>query len=147
MSNYSPWETLAEHPEIRVEFAEMEGDLVGWYDKQRSTIVLDKHGSRRQLRSTLAHELEHAARGDECPAELSPVLQARQEIAACVRAARRLVPLGRLVDALLWSQDEHELADELNVDEDTLRIRLLTLTPDEHALIDERLWAAEGRIA
>lgn len=143
---YSPWGALAGMPDVDVVFADLPDDF-GWYDPDRHAITLDKRQSRRQMRCTLAHELEHARRRDECPPEMSPVLAARQEIAVSTAAARRLIPLGLLIEALLWSQDEQELAEELNVDEDTVRIRLLTLTPDEHAEVDQRLWAVEGRIA
>lgn len=144
---YSPWKALADMPEIGVEFANLSDDELGWWDPDRQTITLAAGQTQAERRCTLAHELEHVKRGDEDVSRVSPVLAARQEIAACVRAARRLIPLGALIAALLWSQDERELADELHVDADTMRIRLLTLTPAEHAAIDERLWLAERGIA
>lgn len=144
--DYSPWGTVSEMDDVQVVFSELDEDL-GWWDPDSRVITLDKRQTRREMRCTLAHELEHARRGDECVESASPILAVRQEIAASAAAARRLISLGRLVDALLWSQNEQELAEELNVDEDTLRVRLLTLTPGEHSLIDERLWQAEGRIA
>lgn len=132
--------------DVRVEYADLDEDL-GWWDPDRRVITLDKRQTQRERRSTLAHELEHIERGDEDVSHVSPILAARQEIAACMRAARRLIPLDGLVSALLWSQDERELAEELNVDEDTVRIRLLTLTETEHKTIDKRLWLAEQGIA
>lgn len=146
MVDYSPWAALAELPDVQLAFADLGGDL-GWWDPETRTITLDRDQSQRERRCTLAHELEHIARGDECVEHVSPILAARQEIAACMRAARRLIPMAALVAALLWSQNERELAEELHVDEDTLRIRLLTLTEDEHRLIDERIRQAEERIA
>lgn len=119
----------------------------GWWDPETKVLLLDKRQSRREMRCTVAHELEHIIRGDSDVSDTSSVLHTRQEVAACAAAARRLIPLSQLVDALLWSQDERELAEELNVDDDTLRMRLLTLTPEEHRLIDERVWEAEGQIA
>lgn len=146
MTTYSPWGAVAGMPDVRVKFADLEHDL-GWWDPETQTITLARDQTQAERRCTLAHELEHATAGDESVAHVSPILAVRQEIAACMRAARRLIPLDDLVAALLWSQDERELAEELNVDEDTIRIRLLTLTPEEHRLIDERVWEAEGRIA
>lgn len=146
MSNYSPWDAVAALSDVLVAFEILPSGR-GWWEPDQRVLLIDKRQSRREMRCTIAHELEHIIRGDRDVSAVSPVLQARQEVAACAAAARRLIPLGRLIDALLWSQDELELAEELNVDEDTLRMRLLALTADEHALIDERLWQAEGRIA
>lgn len=143
---YSPWGELAEMTDVRVEYADLQDDL-GWWDPDRRVITLDRGQSQRERRCTLAHELEHVRRGDEDTSHVSPILAVRQEIAATVSAARRLIPIAALIAALLWSQDERELAQELHVDEDTVRIRLLSLSEQEHAMIDERLWEAEGQIA
>jgi len=146
-SSESPWGALAEMPDVAVRFGELEDGCLGWWDPDKREIVLDKRQSRRQMRCTLAHELEHARRGDEDTCDMSSVLATRQEIAASVRAARRLISLDRLIYVLLWTQNEHEIAEELNVDEETLRIRLLTLTVSEHTIIDCRLQMAERGIA
>lgn len=146
MSDYSPWGAVAALTDVLVAFDILPSGR-GWWDPDSKVLLLDKRQSRREMRCTVAHELEHIIRGDSDVSEASSLLHARQEVAACAAAARRLIPLGRLVDALLWSQDERELAEELNVDEDTMRMRLLTLTPEEHRLIDERVWEAEGQIA
>lgn len=108
--------------------------------------VLIQHGLRGgAYTATLMHELIHAERGDEpC---VSPELEARQELAVAREAARRLITIERLVDALLWCQDDRELADVLDVDNETVRVRLAMLSAEEHAFIDRRLWAAEGQIA
>lgn len=146
MTDYSPWGAIAALQDVLVAFEILPSGR-GWWEPDQRVLLLDKRQTRREMRCTLAHEIEHIMRGDHDVSGVSPVLQARQEVAACAAASRLLIPLGRLVDALLWSQDECELAEELNVDEDTLRVRLVTLTPEEHAMIDERLWTAEGRIA
>lgn len=133
-------------PDVEVRFADLPDDL-GWWDPDTRTITLATGQTQAERRCTLAHELEHCLRGDEGIGHISPVLAARQEIAVSTAAARRLIALDALIDALLWSQDERELAEQLNVDEDTVRIRLLTLTPDEHAEVDHRVWEAERGIA
>jgi len=142
MNEYSPWGTVARLQDVLVVFDDLPSGR-GWWVPDERVLLLDRRMCRRQMRCTLAHELEHMVRGDECVADVSGVLHVRQEIAASTAAARRLIPLGRLVEALLWSQDERELAEELDVDEETVRMRLLTLTPGEHSIIDERLWARE----
>lgn len=106
-------------------------------------ILLDRRLCQADRRVTLAHELAHVFAEDRWMADVSPLLHARQEARAHVRAARSLITVDALVDALLWSRDEGEMAEELNVDVDTVRTRLATLTEDEHEEIDERLWAAE----
>lgn len=146
MKDYSPWGAVAKLQDVLVAFADLPSGR-GWWEPDERVLLLDRQQTQREMRCTLAHELEHILRGDQDVSAVSSVLHARQEVAACAAAARRLVPLSRLVDALLWSQDEQELAEELNVDEDTLRMRLLTLTPEEHQLIDERIRAAEEQIA
>src|SRR4051794_5234971 len=118
MSTYSPWGAVAGQPDIRVEFREMDDEL-GWWDPDTRTIALAKGQTQAERRCTLAHELAHAERGDEAVEHVSPLLAVRQEIAASVRAARRLIPMAALITALLWSQDERELAEELHVDIDT----------------------------
>lgn len=144
--DYSPWGTLSRLHDVLVAFEILPSGR-GWWEPDEKVLLLDKRQTRREMRCTVAHELEHIVRGDTDVSCVSPVLQARQEIAACAAASRRLIPLTKLIDGLLWSQDEYELAEHLDVDEDTLRIRLLTLTPEEHHVVDERVWAAEGRIA
>jgi Zn-dependent peptidase ImmA (M78 family) len=140
IEDYSPWTLLSQLPHIRLRCADLGDDLLGFWDPDTSEIVLNSRQSRRQMRCTLMHELEHAGHGDDGTiADVSPVLAARQEIRACARAARHLIPIDVLIKALHWTHEEAELAEELNVDTDTLRIRLLTLTPAEHAIIDHRV--------
>ena len=52
-------------------------------------------------------------------------------------AARRLIKMEHLLDALAWTEHLEELADELWVDLDTLMARLDGLTPEERAQIAE----------
>ena len=64
----------------------------------RRTILLDIRLSRAEERCTLTHELVHA--------ELGPFprwLTAREEAAVNAEAARRLIPLDALGEALAWS--------------------------------------------
>jgi hypothetical protein len=59
------------------------------------------------------------------------------------RAARWLLPIEAVADALVWCSDDHELAEELWVDLFTVRCRLQTLTDGETAFINARMDAAE----
>lgn len=141
-----PWAAVARLEDVLVTFTDLP-ESHGWWEPGERVIVLDRSLSQRQRRCVLAHELEHVLAGDEDVSDVSLMLAMRQEARAATRAARRLITLDALVDGLLWSQDEHELAEELHVDVDTLRTRLATLTENEHALIDERLWEREAGIA
>lgn len=98
--------------------------MLGATDGSRM-IHLHPRQSQAQRRSTLAHELAHL--------ELrhGPGSTAREERDAGALAARWLVPLESLVEAARWARSIEELADELWVDVETVRIRLSTLLDDE----------------
>jgi Zn-dependent peptidase ImmA (M78 family) len=103
---YSPWDELAGMPDITICVAELGDETLGWWDGTTRTLALNKRQSQRQMRCTLAHELEHAKRGDECGIAMSSVLAVRQEIAASARAARHLISMNDLISALLPSVAE-----------------------------------------
>lgn len=109
---------------------------MGVTDYQAQTITLDKGLLQAERRSTLAHELEHVARG---PAPADPVLSAREEAIIDRIVARRLIRMEALADALAWAHNHHEAADELWVDEATLRARLRTLADSERDYLRDRL--------
>ena len=58
-------------------------------------------------------------------------------------AARRLVSLKELIEALLLSHHEHDVADELWVDVPTLRTRIAGLAEAERTAIEERLHSSD----
>lgn len=112
-----------------------------YYHSQRA-IILDARLSAAEARSTLMHELVHAERGDRPCA--TDILDARQERTVEREAARRLISLEALADALLWAYDDHDLADQLWVDVATVRARREGLTASEHAIIERRITEREG---
>lgn len=86
---------------------------------------------------------EHA--GDTC-CRIGPDgdwLSRRQEERADDRAAQRLITVDQLADALTWGLGVDTLAQHLHVDERTVRARIRTLTDDEKAGIDRRLYDRE----
>lgn len=85
----------------------------------------------------------HAELDDENCAAHAPRIARRRERQADRVAARRLIPLEPLAEALLWATDEYEVADELWVAVDTVRTRLDDLGSSEVAYIEDRLWAGE----
>lgn len=136
MADDHPWRR-AGHLEIRL--ANL--DQMGAYDPDTGVIWLSVGLTQAERRSTLAHELIHAERGDEpCCSDWH---DGKQERHVDELAARQLIRLDRLADALRWSVDEHELAEELWVDAATVRTRLDRLLPGEKDYIESRLWAEE----
>ncbi|MGW2096079.1 hypothetical protein, partial [Promicromonospora sukumoe] len=89
-------------------------------------------------RSVLAHECTHVERGI---IPVDEVLLAREERAVDGIAARRLISIERLIDALRWCRGVTgaELADEVWTDQHTLAVRIANLTADERAQIDAAL--------
>lgn len=110
----------------------------GVTDGQR--IWLDDQQLQSERRSTLAHELAHIELGHT--GECTPV----EEAQARALAARWLIRMELLLDALAWTENLEELADELWVDLDTLMARLDGLTVEERQMIQE-LYDRVGRVA
>jgi hypothetical protein len=106
--------------------------------------VLVRHGLRGgAYNATLMHELVHAERGDEpC---VDAACEARQELIVAKEAARRLINIHRLADvAVAFPDDPHRVAEELDVDYDTLAVRVKWLHPSERHYLRRRLAALEG---
>lgn len=145
---YSPWVHVQQLPDVVVAYDVLEHAEAYWEPEQR-VILLDRRLSQRVRRSCLAHELAHVDRGDEgCLVGPDGARQARrQEVAADQLAARRLIGIDALIDALAWSLDVDEAAEVLHVDERMVRARLDGLTAAESDYIDRRLGAGEWNAA
>lgn len=134
---WHPWRHLRHHhPHVTVRFADLPPGLLGYTDHAAGEVVLDRRLTQTERRCTVTHEDVHLHRG---PMPADPVLAAREEQLCDEVAARRLVPLREAIDALLWSDNEHEVAEELWVDVPTLRARIAALTAGERAAIDDRM--------
>ena len=116
-------------PEVEVLWEPLPEGVAAETDGVR-TIWIDPRLSQAQRRCTIEHERQHLLAGhdDEC----SPRLEALVEEAA----ARQLIRLEHLAAAIVWSQDERDLAEDLWVDVDMIRARLRSLTADEAAFIE-----------
>ncbi|WP_242676731.1 hypothetical protein [Rhodococcus sp. ABRD24] len=115
---------------------ELPGDRAGvWIG---NTIYIDRRLTQAARRSTIEHEVCHLDRG-VLPEE--PVLVAREEAIVDELAARKLITIEALVDALRWCQGvaSAEFADEVWTDRHTLNVRLATLTHVERAQIAAEL--------
>jgi hypothetical protein len=101
-------------------------------------VSLRRDLTQAQRRAALLHELEHLEHG---PAVVGYVEE--DEMATRERAARWLIPIENLAAAMIWANDDHELAEELWVDLGTVRTRLSTLTAVETRHLNDRVDAAE----
>lgn len=95
--------------------------------------------------SALMHELVHAERGDEpC---VDAACEARQELIVEKEAARRLIDVRALADvAVAYPDDPHRVAEELDVDYDTLAVRVKWLHPSERHYLRRRVAAVAGDV-
>lgn len=130
---YDPWRDLAERwPEVEVVIEPMAGSLLG--ELRYPIIALRAGTSAAQRRCTLTHELVHLERGVR---DCGP-WAAREELHVHREAALRLIgpdELARSVRDLGGTEDLAALAYALDVDMQTLRLRLELVTPAERARI------------
>lgn len=135
---WHPWRALRRRPDITLVFEDPGPGALGRVDYDTATITLHPRLLQAERRATLTHELVHLERGPAVRGH-----EAREERAVEIEAARRLIDLAQLVDAVKWTDDVHELAFELWVDPDTVQIRLRSL-PEHEARV---VWAARaGRV-
>jgi len=99
-------------------------------------VLLDRRLGRDGRRCALTHKILHIERGDTT---CTGWQGRRQEHTVEREAARRLITIEDLVRGLQWSQDEHELAEELRVDLATLRARMKQAHPRRDAEVDGRI--------
>jgi len=133
---FHPWRTLRALAHVTLRWHD--GGPAGWTHFDSSTISLRRGMSQAERRSTLAHELQHLARG--------PVLAVHvddEEAQVEAASARQLIELERLGEALAWSCDADEIAEELWVDRGTLAARIAGLTLDELDYLEARLVGKE----
>lgn len=114
----------------------MRGSLLGAL--RYPVIALRAGTSAAQQRCTLAHELVHLERGGGGCGPWS----GREEFLVHAEAARRLVSLDALADAMCELGGDHSvgaLARLVDVDTETARLRLQLLTAAERAGLRARL--------
>ena len=110
--------------------------MLARFDHETGQLVMRPGMLQRQRRSAIAHEVVHVERG---PVPDDDRLAAREEAAVSSEAARRLISVHALGEALAWARSEHELAEELHVDIQTVRVRLSRLHPSERHYLRRRL--------
>ena len=133
---HHPWRRLRALADWTLIWAHLPTGLMGYTDWRNKSITLDRRLLQAERRCTIAHELEHIRRG---PVPADPVLAAREEEAVNRATARRMITIRDLGEALAWTRDLDEAADELWVDRPTLEARLRSLHPSERAYLKNRL--------
>lgn len=100
----------------------------------RALIRINDGMLQTERRCTLAHELVHMEMGHSGPCTPG------EELAVAKEAARRLIPVAELASAVSFhGENWPAVADELWVDETTLRTRLDHLHPAERGYLKRRL--------
>lgn len=127
---HHPWRGLRRLSGWTLKFAPLPDGQLGETCFVSQTITLAPGQTQAQRRSTIAHEVIHAER----PVFLES-LRDKEEHWVTVEAARRLIAFEDLLVALRWARSVHELAEELWVDEGTVRARLAHLHPSERTKI------------
>lgn len=127
---YNPWHDLRDRPDVTLHWRIMPVGLDGVTDGV-SQIWIDPRLLRVEMWCVLTHELIHLDRHDQgCQA---PKLEARIRRTA----ARRLIPLPRLLDTARWAHDADEAADHLHVTIDTLMTRIDSLSAHERQMLEQ----------
>lgn len=101
--------------------------------------ILVRHGIRGpRYNAVVAHEAIHALRGDTQCAD--PASEAAQEERTDRDAARLLIDIRQLAEvAAQYPDDAHRIAEELDVDYETLATRMKYLHPSERHYLRRRL--------
>jgi hypothetical protein len=130
---YCPWTDLGDrYPGVHVAAHSIAPARAAWLPEER-VILLDRELSITEGRCTLAHEIAHMDLG-HYPTGVGH-FDRRQERDADGLAARRLLALFALVEAVRGGWDLPAVADQLRVTQDVLQVRLDRLHPSErHAL-------------
>ena len=133
---YHPWRRFRVEAQWALRVAHLPRGRMGYVDLRAHAVVIDRTLLQVERRCTIAHELVHIERG---PVPADPWLGLREERAVEREAAKRLIGLDALADALAWSAWPDEVADELWVDVQTLNARVAGLSRSERAWLSQRL--------
>ena len=136
---YHPWRVLGRRPDWTLVWALLPAEILGVTCWATRTITLDRRLSQAERRTTLAHELVHVERG---PAVRGHVGWDERQVE--METARRLIGIRELGEALAWSRDPWEVADELWTTPALVRVRLEHLHPAERHYLRRRLEHHDG---
>jgi len=131
---HHPWRAFRHLADWTLHWAHLPEGILGHTDHARKIVTLAHGLTQAERRCTIEHERQHVLRGP-----VAPWRREREEREVDAAAARQLISLDALVEALAWSDCEHEVADELWVDVAMLRARLEHLHPSERHHLRRRL--------
>jgi len=136
MSRFHPWRHARDHHAGTRITHERDLHVAGDTDGQH--IRLHAGMTQAQRRCVLTHEIVHIERGT---AHGDERWVAREERIVDEIAARRLILIEDLIDALVWTRGnpDRECAWELWTDLHTLTVRVQNLSADERRHIDTEL--------
>lgn len=127
----NPWAMLRASPDVTLHVGPLPDGQAGETCYDTWTVTIAPGLKQRERNDALAHELIHLERGPAPPAYAAADERAVEE-----EAARRLIPLAALLDALRWTRDLHQLAVELHCTVETVRVRFATMRhPAERAAV------------
>jgi len=129
---YHPWRAFRALSAFTLDFAWLPDGVLAVTDYDAGTVTMARDLDQAERRSTIAHEIEHIRRG------WAPC-SSREECAVDQAAARKLIGIRELGEALAWAHDLDEAADELWVDRTMLDVRLKHLHPAERHYLRRRL--------
>lgn len=109
---------------------------------RRQVVLTDRKSSRTATRCDLAHALAHLDLGHD--SILDGVHEAREEAEADQLAARRLIDIDDLADALLEGRPDEDTAAALGVTTEFLQVRRDHLHPSERGYLTRRLSMKEA---
>jgi hypothetical protein len=139
---YHPWRHLLSLGQgVTYSIEPTPGDKPAWWSPRWDHILIRPGQTQVERRCHLAHELAHRDLGHsgECGGWLGRRTTKRQEREADSLAARRLIKLEALVDALCWSDERETVADYLWVTEHMLDVRIETMYGGERRVVREEL--------
>lgn len=134
---HHPWQVFGTFADWKLRWtSDLPDGRWGLTVHREKTVYLADHLDEAERRCTIAHETQHIIRGP-----YAPVMHLREELIINRKVGRLLAPSARWIGhALAWHQADHEKAAwELWIDDDTLAVRLSSLTPRERAHLDEQL--------
>lgn len=133
---FHPWRAIRAMTDVTVLFEAEPGRRGSWCHRTR-TIRVNPRLLQVERREVVTHERQHALRGHEACQPPAEELSVRKAV------ARELIDLRDLGRALLWSDDLHEVADELWVTPELLQLRVRWLHPAEQGYLRRRLAVKE----
>lgn len=130
---WHPWRHLGTLGDVDLQWKDTE--RVGCFNFRSRTIELATGMTQAERRCALTHELIHVERGP-----VARHLREQEERLVERLAARRLIPIEALGEAMAWTPHMDLVAEEVWVDLHMLWARLDSLRLDERQYLDRRLY-------